>query len=199
MSRNSIFLGLLTVLSVSVEGYYVPRSSSIHFLGPFNVEASGIHNIHISYNAPLDGDLSIHYGACNSSVTDDTHHRVGATGIGKRAITKRNLEWVDSQPERFVWIVPSSVPDQGCLHAYLGDELVGRSQPIDVMVKKSRRGIPISDYADAEGPWFDGVQYITEKEPEETFVAKAKGSTIGILGGGMSGLMSAVRRFTTYV
>lgn len=44
---------------------------------------------------------------------------------------------------------------------------------------------------DAEGPWFDGVAYLQEKEPDDSFVAAAKSKTIGILGGGMSGLMTA--------
>jgi hypothetical protein len=42
---------------------------------------------------------------------------------------------------------------------------------------------------DAEGPWFDGVQYLKDKEPDSVFVASAKSKKIGILGGGMSGLM----------
>lgn len=44
---------------------------------------------------------------------------------------------------------------------------------------------------EAEGPWFDGVAYLKEKEPEDVFVAAAKSKTIGILGGGMSGLMTS--------
>lgn len=44
---------------------------------------------------------------------------------------------------------------------------------------------------EAEGPWFDGVAYLNEKEPGDVFVAKAKSQTIGIVGGGMSGLMTA--------
>lgn len=191
MGRSSLRLALLAFLSASVESIAVPRSTSIDFLGPFEIEAGGIHNIHIAYNNALDGDLSLHYGACNAG---QSHHRVGTTGIGKRAISKRSVEWADARPERFVWVVPSSAPDMGCLHAYLNeDELVGVSRPISVMAKRSKRqSIEISDWADAEGPWFDGVQYITDKEPGEVFVAKAKGSTVGILGGGMSGLMSAV-------
>lgn len=35
---------------------------------------------------------------------------------------------------------------------------------------------------DAEGPWFDGVAYLKEKEPEEAFVAAAKSKSIGIIG-----------------
>lgn len=44
---------------------------------------------------------------------------------------------------------------------------------------------------EAEGPWFDGVTYLTEKEPDDVFVASAKSRKIGIIGGGMSGLMTA--------
>lgn len=175
----------------------IPRSTSVEFLGPFDIEKSSIHNIHIAYNNPLDGELSFHYGECSSS--GRKHHHVGSTHIGKRAVAKRNLEWADSRPERFVWVVPSDAPDLGCLHAYLdGEELVGVSASISVGERRSRRSIPIADYADAEGPWFDGVQYISEKEPDEVFVAKAKNSTIGILGGGMSGLMSAVSKTLSF-
>jgi hypothetical protein len=45
---------------------------------------------------------------------------------------------------------------------------------------------------DAEGTWFDGVQYLKDKELDSVFVASAKSKKIGIRGGGMSGLMSAV-------
>jgi hypothetical protein len=48
---------------------------------------------------------------------------------------------------------------------------------------------------DAEGPWSNGVQYLKDKEPDSVFVASAKSKKIGILGGRMSGLMSAVSLF----
>lgn len=57
--------------------------------------------------------------------------------------------------------------------------------------RKQRRSVAAADIMDAEGPWFDGVAYLQEKEPEESFVAATKSKTFGILGGGMSGLMTA--------
>ena len=57
--------------------------------------------------------------------------------------------------------------------------------------RKQRRSVAAADIMDAQGPWFDGVAYLQEKEPEEAFVSMAKSKTIGILGGGMSGLMTA--------
>lgn len=40
--------------------------------------------------------------------------------------------------------------------------------------------------------WFNGVAYLEQKEPDESFVAAAKNKSYGILGAGMSGLMSSV-------
>jgi hypothetical protein len=97
-------------------------------------------------------------------------------------------------------MVPTDAPSEGCLNAYSGSDLLGVSSPIVVKSRKSRRdvltkrdNVAFADIADAEGPWFDGVEYLKEKEPEDVFVAAAKSKKIGILGGGMSGLMSSVR------
>ena len=82
--------------------------------------------------------------------------------------------------------------DGGCLFAYSGADIVGRSESVSIARRRTRRGITLADVADAEGPWFDGVEYLQAKEPESVFVSQAKDKTIGILGGGMSGLMSSV-------
>lgn len=108
------------------------------------------------------------------------------------------MDWQDQRPERFVWLVPEQAHDGGCLFAYSSEDLVGRSEPVTVMKRQIRRhqskkhGIVLGDIGDAEGPWFDGVEYLSAKEPHKTFVAEAKSKSIGILGAGMSGLMSAV-------
>ncbi|KFY87603.1 hypothetical protein V498_07096 [Pseudogymnoascus sp. VKM F-4517 (FW-2822)] len=116
---------------------------------------------------------------------------IGHTEVGSHPLARRNAQWRDSRPEKFVWLVPEEVPDSGCLYAYAGSVLIGRSEPITVQKKSSRRSVVLGDIADAEGPWFDGVQYLKSKGPGKVFVAQAKAKSIGILGGGMSGLMSA--------
>jgi hypothetical protein len=78
------------------------------------------------------------------------------------------------------------------LHAYANGNLVGTSVPVSVVRRKMRRGKSFADVADPEGPWFDGVEYLKQKEPNEIFVAQAKSKKIGIIGAGMSGLMTAV-------
>lgn len=55
--------------------------------------------------------------------------------------------------------------------------------------------VAFADIADAEGPWFDGVEYLKAKEPGDVFVAAAKEKRVGVLGGGMSGLMTSVCLF----
>ena len=51
--------------------------------------------------------------------------------------------------------------------------------------------IQAADIMDAEGPWFNGVEYLQEKEPDDVFVAATKSQKFGIIGGGMSGLMTS--------
>lgn len=151
-----------------------------------------MHNVKISYAGPIDGPLSIHYGPCNMMKYQDAHHCLGKAHVGNHPLAKRHMEWEFNRPTKFVWLPREDTPDSGCLHAYLDDELVGRSKPITVRRRQERRSVAFADVADAMGPWFDGVEHLQEKEPDEVFVASAKSKTIGILGGGMSGLMSSV-------
>ena len=199
ISLGTALFAVATVSSAHVasNSHLLPRDRSVTFNGPTTVELNGIQNIHIRYNRPIDGQLSIHYGRCetlNAPSREEHHHRIGTTAIGNHPLAKRNAQWKNSRPERFVWIVPEDAPDGGCLHAYIGDELIGSSDPITVTKKFDKRSVPLADIADAEGPWFDGVQYLKEKEPDKVFVAQEKKKKIGILGGGMSGLMSAVSK-----
>lgn len=196
---SSILLGLTaaaTLFLPATSSAIVARHESVTFRGPVTIEANGMSNIHLTYNVPIDGVLSLHYGACNTPITvhkDSHHHLIGRTEVGSHPLAIRNAEWRNSRPEKFVWLVPEDVPDSGCLHAYAGADLIGRSEPITVQKKSPKRSIILGDIADAEGPWFDGVQYLKSKEPGKVFVAQAKSKSIGILGGGMSGLMSAVK------
>lgn len=173
----------------------VPRHESIRFQENIAIESNGMANIHITYAVPLSGAFSLHYGDCSPSVPaakESHHHQIGETAVGNHPFAKRHSEWEGSRPEKFVWLVPENAMDGGCLFAYSGEELVGKSESVSVMKRQSRRGITLADVADAEGPWFDGVEYLKEKDPDAVFVAAAKTKTIGILGGGMSGLMSSV-------
>lgn len=183
----------LAALAASAHAAVTTRSS-VRFNGPFEVEASGISNIHITYDAPVNGHLSIHYGSCDGqSSSERTHHVVGNTYVGSHSLAKRHSDWSDQRPTKFVWMSPEDIPHDGCLHAFVDGVPVGKSRPYSVK-RKTRRSkrATFADVADPTGPWFDGVAYLKQKEPDETFVASVKSKKFGILGGGMSGLMTAV-------
>jgi hypothetical protein len=176
------FLSISTALFKLVEGNFMnSHHDSVKFRGPVVVESSGMANIHISYNTALSGKLSLHYGDCDVSTTHPKglhHHQVGETAIGNHPSSKRNSEWKDSRPERFVWHVPEGTVDGGCLFSYSEETLVGRSEKVNVVAKRARRGIGLGDIGDAEGPWFDGVAYLKAKEPGSVFVSQAKSKSI---------------------
>ena len=55
-----------------------------------------------------------------------------------------------------------------------------------------KRRTTLSEINDPYGPWFDGVAYLQSKNNSASFVAGKKDQKIGIVGGGMAGLMSAL-------
>jgi hypothetical protein len=101
--------------------------------------------------------------------------------------------------ERFVWLTPSSIPSHGCLHAFSDLGIIGSSSPITVHEERlKKRSTTESDVAtlsslnDPYGAWFDGVSYLQSKNNSDSFVAGKKSQKIGIIGAGMSGLMSGL-------
>jgi hypothetical protein len=151
----------------------------------------GVHNINVEYTDDVDGELALVYGPCGISSISEAHHQVGRTHIGSHPLAKRHLDWESQRPTKFVWIIPSEV-SSGCLHAFSDGILVGRSETIEVTPAKLRRRGTFADVTDAMGPWFDGVAYLEQKQPDEAFVASVKNKTFGILGAGISGLMTSV-------
>ena len=200
----NILLILTTLLFALARGNppIYSRHESITFEKSITVEANGMANIHIDYNILLSGDFSLHYGSCDSSISSSKHthhHQIGETMLERYPSGKRDSPSQDSIPKRFVWLVPENAADGGCLFGYSGTELVGKSERVTIRKRKTRRGVALGDIADAEGPWFDGVAYLKAKEPQSVFVAQAKTKKIGILGGGMSGLMSSVSLTQRYL
>lgn len=166
-------------------------TSHLSFNGPFEVERDGIQNINVVYNRDLNGELTLAYGDCDIQTRQNAAHHVGSTHIGAHPLAKRHAEWKDSRPAKFVWRAPADI-EQGCLHAFVGEELVGRSQEYTVKNRKIKKRATFADVSDPMGPWFDGVEYLKQKNPNETFVAATKEKKFGILGGGISGLTTAL-------
>ncbi|KAF9893165.1 hypothetical protein FE257_012578 [Aspergillus nanangensis] len=175
---------IVLALGLSSAGWagVLPRDQElVRFQAPVDVTADSLHNIHVEFlNDSFQGELQLVYGSCDIVSSSQGHHEIGSIFI------KRN-----SYPERLVWVTPSDTPHLHCLHAFSGPLLVGRSAPVSVAAPVLRRE-SIADVADAMGPWFDGVAYMKAKEPGKRVVAKVKKSSVAIIGGGMSGLLTSL-------
>jgi monoamine oxidase len=159
----------------------VASRSDIIFFKPISVSPNSVHNVHLTYgDDDFEGNVRVVYGDCNMAGPHARHHDLGSSWI------KRS-----SRPERLVWIVPEDASHAGCLHAYSGSNLIGRSAPISIQHQPKKRE-QISDVADSMGPWFDGVSYMQSKQNNASFVAVEKSKKIGIVGGGMAGLLTSL-------
>ncbi|RMZ68381.1 amine oxidase [Pyrenophora seminiperda CCB06] len=157
-----------------------PRSDLL-FFKPLSVTSDSVHNIHVGYgDDDFEGDVRLVYGDCGMRSHGDRHHEIASHYI------KRS-----DRPERFVWIVPEDAIDGGCIHAYSGSALIGRSTRIPVKHQPRKRE-DMSAIADAMGPWFDGVAYMKAKQNNASYVTVEKSKKIAIIGGGMSGLMTSL-------
>jgi hypothetical protein len=134
-------LGLLATL---VDGGVLSRSITVSFQDSIVAEAGGMHNVHINYNAPLDGELSMHYGDCEAITPEDCDHTLGRTHVGSHPLAARHISHLAQRPTRFVWLPPVDISSGGCLYAFSGDVLVGRSSPVMVTERKQKRWTAVS-------------------------------------------------------
>lgn len=162
-------------------------------------------NIHISYDKLIDGLVSFTYGSCHARSEADAHHT-----IGRHTHTSRTTD-------RLVWLIPEYAFPAGCISAWSVDDgaLLGRSEPQQLASVRGRKrnveevhkravglkkrdgsggaysiGMTNASGIDAWGPWFDGVELLQSKNLSAVDVAAAKTKKIGIVGAGMSGLMT---------
>ncbi|KAH8654394.1 hypothetical protein BGZ61DRAFT_500553 [Ilyonectria robusta] len=167
---------------------------SVTFLSPSQISLGSAQNVVVEFLGDVNGELTITYGSCDgAAIISDAKQRIGATHVGNHPLAARHVDHKDRRPSKFVWLTPSS-SSGGCLRAFLDDELVGQSQDLRVTKRMTRRSEKksFSEVAGDDSMWFDGVAYLQQKQPDEAFVAATKSKSFGILGGGMSGLMSSL-------
>lgn len=192
-SRSGILVVAYAALLTSFITAEPLRGPSISFQDIPLIEQRGIHNIHIDYKGEVDGELIIAYGSCDVNAITDIHHRVGTTHVGRHPRAARHADWKAQRPTKFTWTTPADTKD-GCLLAFLDQKLIGISSAIEAKPRSVRRQSKkaFADVADPMGPWFDGVAYLEQKQPDDVFVAAAKNKRFGILGAGISGLTTGV-------
>ncbi|KAI9172171.1 l-amino-acid oxidase [Paramyrothecium foliicola] len=158
---------------------------------PFHLETrseltSHLANVHVSRQRSVDGAVSFTYGSCQAQSRDASHHTIG--------------EYDKFLGSRIVWVIPRGTQSDGCISAWdEGGVLVGRSEPQKLhrvkrraLQKRSKCSIPMTNATgiDPIGPWFDGVELLSQKQPSPVHVEAAKSKEIAIVGAGMSSLMS---------
>lgn len=144
-------------------------------------------NVHLSPAHSSAYPYWVTYGSCYPSHSKrETHQTVSK-------VLHRDVE-------RLVWVLPEDIDSSGCLSAWsLEDELIGRSERLTInknskqWLKKrqldqgtrlsKRASIPMSNASgiDAEGPWFDGVELLKEKEISAVNVKEAKAKSLDYL------------------
>ncbi|CEI60003.1 hypothetical protein FVEN_g8193 [Fusarium venenatum] len=168
---------------------------SVRFVSPSKLIPGSAQNVVVEYSGDVDGQLTLVYGSCDGeAVVSEAKQRIGSTHVGQHPLAERHLDHHGRRPTKFVWLAPEDLPS-GCLRAFLDDELVGQSDELVTARRLSRRSEKKAAFADVAGDdsmWFDGVAYLKQKQPDEAFVAAAKTKSFGILGGGMSGLLSSL-------
>ncbi|KIW44439.1 uncharacterized protein PV06_02910 [Exophiala oligosperma] len=151
---------------------------------------SGLANIHVTYHENVHSEVVFTYGPCEASTPGEAHHLVGRAK--------------HCDHDRLLWKIPELTPTGLCLSAWDNKQsLIGRSAPVSIAsnAKTTRRRLRKrqSDFTiamdnssgiDAEGPWFDGVALLKNKEISAVDVRTAKSKEIAIVGGGMAGLMT---------
>ncbi|KAJ5678863.1 hypothetical protein N7462_007107 [Penicillium macrosclerotiorum] len=112
----------------------------------------------------------------------------------------------DQPPHRLAWAVPANVQTENCIIVYGGkpkgqiEQVIGKSKPVHLQQKVQKRsaaGIenPLLQNFDALGTWFDGVASIKQKTDQSggvTSTSSSKNTSIAIVGGGISGLATAL-------
>ncbi|KAL2830443.1 L-amino-acid oxidase [Aspergillus pseudoustus] len=150
---------------------------------------SNVANVYLDYPAAPLGKHAFTYGGCDSTSEADAYDPLAQVSAGT----------APGSHSRLVWVVPEDVPPSGCISAWGTDGmLLGRSAAAfnldqvhkTALGKRDRIAMNNDSGIDAEGPWFNGVELLRNKEIGLVDVKKAKSKSIGIIGGGISGLMT---------
>lgn len=161
----------------------IKLAAAIEF--PVKLEVRGLldsrsANIHLSQSHGSVYPFTVTYGPCHGSHNQHERYHIIS-------------DVHDHGTDRLIWRLPDDISVRGCLSAWSSHaELVGRSEPLEVNKSSrkwskqrhldqgtrlsSRASIPMTSASgiDAEGPWFDGVEVLKEKEISAVDATQAK-------------------------
>lgn len=174
---------------------------------------TGIANIHVEVVAASTGTVHVSYGGCGALSQKETHHDVAK---GVQVLVSSRLVWRVPDDSPGGGCLAAWDSGTGALVARSAALNIGVKRKRSFRPALGRRGAPAvkmdnSSGIDTAGPWFDGVAYLQGRNVSQVDVEEAKSKRmpsfppsvvrafandcvkgIGIIGGGMSGLMTAV-------
>ncbi|KAL2011694.1 hypothetical protein VTN00DRAFT_4412 [Thermoascus crustaceus] len=152
-------------------------------------------NIYLDWYNKHEGPVKAVYASCDARDSSSQGQIIGSLSSLEHGL-----------PHRFAWAVPEDVQKDGCIFIYGSDgnsgaeQLLGRSNPAIVRPQVRKRSAanesrPLLQDFDSLGAWFDGVAAIKDRVDYEGGVASSqwqKNASIAIVGGGISGLATAL-------
>lgn len=148
-----------------------PATQHIHIRVPSAVD-SALSNVHVDYLQDVKDLHTFTYGTCDAT-----------NSSGSEIFTSSGANVTDHGNQRFVWVTSDNDQSGGCISVWKqgSNELLGRSNPIEFTgshpnVKRDGNSIAMTNASgiDAEGPWFDGVKLLKNKEIGAVDVKAAK-------------------------
>lgn len=140
------------MLSALLLPYVIAASASL----PVSVHLkrtvdSGLANVHVSYDKPIQSEIFFTYGSCEAHTPGEAHHLIARSK--------------SCDHDRLLWKVPEDAPTDLCISAWEAQTLIGRSDRVMIRpsVKATHRrmrkrqadfsiAMDNSSGIDAEGP-----------------------------------------------
>lgn len=152
-------------------------------------------NIYLDWYDKYEGPVKAVFASCDARNSSSQGQIIGSLASLRHGL-----------PHRFAWTVPEDVQKDGCIFIYGSDgnsgaeQLLGRSNPVIVCPQVRKRSAanesrPLLQDFDSLGAWFDGVAAIKDRVDYEGGVTSSqwqKNASIAIVGGGISGLATAL-------
>lgn len=114
--RHSSLLALATSSGSSSALASAIPERSVSFQDEITTEVGGVRNVHLTYNVPLSGDLSVRYGSCSAGTNDECHHALGRTHVGDHQVTKRHIDHAGLAAFRGHWAMKYGPSCKVALH-----------------------------------------------------------------------------------
>jgi len=229
---KSAFLSILQSVATSITGSPTPGSPA-HPIGLEVRTAidTGLSNIHLIGTGPLKDGVAYTYGSCSAFSSQDSHHFVSSTPPGD--IIPDRLLWRVPEDAPPGGCISAWGLNDGSLYGRSLPLEVQAGLKKRNLAKREINPIKMDNSSgiDTSGPWFDGVKLLQDKEVPPIVIEELKKKSgllcmnigydnaalvpllndmliwrfveIGILGAGMSGLMTGVswtlsRSYITY-